>query len=449
MNNGPTAVLNPSDPGDETQRRFRYQHVKTAHYLLSLFDDTEGVEEVFCEHHEDVLIRYRGGQLRAVQIKTREDGRVPLKAIDDEVTKSITRFIETEKAFPNQIERFILGCNCGFWTEEKNGSNLIHLVEEARACTPTKVAKRVADYLKALCPPPPKPPKATAKAAKSGVAPPPPTPPPGPPPEPHDKVVERALAVLQKLYPERGIPLAAMDELLLKSLVQCSLFSMNHTYGDLRAIADRVIAAVYAASAHRHASPKEQYFEICREPSKAHADSIIQGKRFDRKRAEETLRASACSGLNLSPTPFQIDWMPLGTRKLDAKMTAGGLTIDQVNEAVHQKLAAEYVLSSWLMKHGKREANGRYQDLRSAVLTACNEAKQRVVAAATNATPPPPYGSEMLRLARELIQNLHTQANGSLHGLRYDQLLGIAGVLTEECSIWWSDQFTIPEGVTA
>src|SRR5262245_32648194 len=141
MNSSPATVLNASDPGDETQRRYRYQHVKTAHYLLALFDDTEGAEEVFCEHHEDVLIRYHSGQFRAVQIKRREDGKVPLKANDDELTKSIIRFIDTEKAFPNQIERFILGCNCGFWAEEKNGSNLIHLVEEARASTPANIAK--------------------------------------------------------------------------------------------------------------------------------------------------------------------------------------------------------------------------------------------------------------------------------------------------------------------
>ena len=68
MGEPPDKVLNPDDPGDETQKRYRYQAVRACCYILALFDDEEGIQEIFCEHHEDVLVK----ELQALEI----DGRL-------------------------------------------------------------------------------------------------------------------------------------------------------------------------------------------------------------------------------------------------------------------------------------------------------------------------------------------------------------------------------------
>ena len=66
--------------------------------LSSLLDDEAETEEVYCEHHEDVLVKKRGGRFHGVQIKTRFDEAGPHKSTDEEIAGSIKRFIELEMA---------------------------------------------------------------------------------------------------------------------------------------------------------------------------------------------------------------------------------------------------------------------------------------------------------------------------------------------------------------
>jgi hypothetical protein len=68
-------VLSMMDPGDDMQRRLRYQASYGALLCLDLLADEE-IVEIFCEHHEDFLVKKSVGQYVGVQVKTRlpEDG---------------------------------------------------------------------------------------------------------------------------------------------------------------------------------------------------------------------------------------------------------------------------------------------------------------------------------------------------------------------------------------
>lgn len=57
----PEDVIARDDPGDATADRFRFQYTWTTVVCCMLLDDTEDVEEVFCEHHEDVLLKHTDG----------------------------------------------------------------------------------------------------------------------------------------------------------------------------------------------------------------------------------------------------------------------------------------------------------------------------------------------------------------------------------------------------
>jgi hypothetical protein len=443
----PDQKLNPKDPGDETRRRCRYQDVRTACYILALFDDAEGVVEILCEQQEDILVKYLHGKFRGIQIKTRDDGSVPFKAVDEEVVKSLQRFIAEEREFPDQFDQFVLGCNCGFWEEKQNGSNLRHLLAEAKGKTMADVPKKVKDYLKRLCPPPKAPKTSKAKKAAppptddgKGAAPASPNPADIGTQETHDQTLERALRVLQKVVAEPMAPLAGMVELLIAGLARLDFVGQNQTYNDLSAIADGLMGEVFKASSKEHASFKRYYFELCKDPERARTDSLIDWKRFTRARAEEVIRKAFRAKTPLSDgTPFSADNLPDGTRIQQAKMTAGGIVIDDIEEAVQQRQAAEYVLSSWITKYGVSQANAQYQDLRSAVLTEANDAKQRANQGSGQ------YGQAMLKLLKDQIRSLHKNSGDQLHGVRYDQLLGIAGILTEECPLWWSERFELPK----
>jgi hypothetical protein len=50
-----------------------------------LFDDTQDVEEVFCEHHEDVLLKHCDGMFTGHQVKTRESNQPLWKASDSQI----------------------------------------------------------------------------------------------------------------------------------------------------------------------------------------------------------------------------------------------------------------------------------------------------------------------------------------------------------------------------
>jgi hypothetical protein len=449
MSLGPDQVLNPGDPGDDTQRRFRYQAVRACCYILALFDDEEGIEEVFCEHHEDILLKYRSGNFLGVQIKTKLDGSVPVKAGDEEVINSLRRFIEMEKQFPGYFDGYLLASNNGFWRDGKTGSNLQHLLEEAKEKDLKSAGTLVQAFLKKLCPEPQAvKPKSAAKkpkgAGKANKQPPADPPTPGEPGDPHETQLERTMAVLKKLRLELTPPLADMELSLLKALASCPLVGQYHPYSDLLAIANTMIAEVFQASSKEHASCKVQYFAICRDPGKAQVESLIAAKRFARDRADEVIRRGFGHGHRPTvPMPFSANQLPQGTRIQQAKMTAGGIVIDEVDEAVQQRQAAEYAVSTWLSKYGVPRANAKYQDIRSAVLTECNEAKNQAARAGGQ------YGPAMLGLVKERVRALHAKEGSRLHDLRYDQLLGIAGILTEECRLWWSEKFELEEGVGA
>ena len=111
--------LNTADTGDDTQRRFRYQAAYAAIISLDLLDPISEFEEVFCEHHEDILVRKKDHSFVGIQVKTRDSGRDPFKANDPEVIHALKRFVEQSIQYPSQYSRFVLATNYTFWSERK------------------------------------------------------------------------------------------------------------------------------------------------------------------------------------------------------------------------------------------------------------------------------------------------------------------------------------------
>jgi len=71
-------------PGDDIGRRFHYQHTYAAILCCSLLDLGSGCLEIFCEHHEDILMRTARG-FQGLQVKTRNQDGEAWKAIDPAV----------------------------------------------------------------------------------------------------------------------------------------------------------------------------------------------------------------------------------------------------------------------------------------------------------------------------------------------------------------------------
>ena len=60
----------PSDRGDETQERFRYQWAIGVWLLAQSLSGERVIRALWCEHHEDYLLELPTGRYIAVQVKT-------------------------------------------------------------------------------------------------------------------------------------------------------------------------------------------------------------------------------------------------------------------------------------------------------------------------------------------------------------------------------------------
>ncbi|MTJ23067.1 DUF4297 domain-containing protein, partial [Dolichospermum sp. UHCC 0352] len=123
----PAEVIS-QDGGDDTSRRFRYQHTYAAILSLSLLKDKTEISAIYCEHHEDILIQKVNGKCIGIQVKTKEKEQYPFKSYDDQVIQSIRRFIQHELKNPDKFEKYIIAANCGFYDKTNHKNNLAYLL---------------------------------------------------------------------------------------------------------------------------------------------------------------------------------------------------------------------------------------------------------------------------------------------------------------------------------
>jgi hypothetical protein len=109
----PENVLSERDPGDDMQRRLRYQAAYGALLCLECLDN-DSFSEVYCEHHKDFLVRKTSGRYVGVQVKTRATHLGAFRSNDGAVTTALTRFVQLDKEFPSAFETFVLVTNCDF-----------------------------------------------------------------------------------------------------------------------------------------------------------------------------------------------------------------------------------------------------------------------------------------------------------------------------------------------
>lgn len=440
MGGPPDRMLSSGDPGDDTQRRYRYQATHAAVLALSLLDDDADIEEIFCEHHEDILVKRRCNSFIGVQVKTKAEGSPPIKATDEESVRSLQRFILLEAQFPQHFTRFVLGSSCGFWRERKNGSNLPHLLDLAGGTTNGSVPSLLTNYLKKLCP---KRPAGKPKASSNGKADRSRTTDQAQETKTEDsqtELVDRAVAVLAKVHLNTLPSLGDYHASLLAMLPRIPAIG-DRLYTELEALAAALVAAMLQAASLAHDSPKERYISLCLDPSSVHVEETIAGKRITRDRLLGILQMQMAHQPTLCTcNHYSLESLPRGMRVLETKMSAGGISIANINLAKDLKASAEFLLNQWLHKFGRRQAEDRYRHLRTLVLNECQEALDQV------RRPDRPFGPDLLNEVRRRLRARSEAGQDGLFGFSYEHLLGMANVLTEDCSLWWSDEFDLTNG---
>jgi hypothetical protein len=410
----PENVLS-NDPGDETQKRFRYQAVYAAIQSLSLLEGSE-ICSIYCEHHEDILVKRQDKTFVGIQVKTRANGKEPFKANDEDIQKSIKRFYEHDCRFGNSFLRYILAANCGFWHDRKNVTNLQYIIELAEANTDLKnIDTTLKSFISKLY--------SFLNENKALT---------------NEDDYLTLIKFLKKVTLIQSPGLDDIEASLLSKLTQFSNIKdlrIDQVHRITKSLIDKCLNAASLVCD----SPKEGYYSILANPNEEQTKLIIKGKQITKEIILALLREVENDQSLLSTgNSIPLSEMPKGMKKLELKMAAGGISANNIDNIKDLKSSMENQFLTLFYKKGERKTQEQYEHIRILVRNQCQEAHD--LTRIDNEL----FGNKMLIKVRECLHLVYNNKEGcSLFGLRYEHLLGMAGTLTEECKIWWSEEFDI------
>jgi hypothetical protein len=269
----PESVLSNDDPGDDIQRRFRYQNTYAAIISLSLLDEKSEADYIFCEHHEDILVKHKDGTFVGIQVKTGIVHKGPYKAGDEAIINSLKRFIKLESQFRGDFSKYVIAVNNGFWQEKENSSNLPYLLRLAKASiskegvTPDKCLSDLAKKL-----------SSRDETLKPLVL------------NPDGTINNLALKVLSKVRTEDDLPgLNDIETRLLEVLSQFPDIRQRRV-DQVQQLAQKLVHEMCRAASLVNNSPQSLYFYLLPESAEQKTNAIVQGKRITKEKILQILQ---------------------------------------------------------------------------------------------------------------------------------------------------------------
>lgn len=395
----------PRDPGDEVQRRFRYQINYAALKALQMLAPGSAVRSVYCEHLEDVLVEGTNGLFTGIQVKTRELDQPQFRLSDKSVSGALKRFCVRDARYPGQFERFVLATNYVFHDNET--ADDVGAVLDCCRDNPSldglgprhKVRKCLGEFA-----------ESTAMA------------------------VEQVIAALNKVRLEErktGIDQPELD--LVRALGEIETLG-NQSILELQRMADVIRSHIWNVSSLAvDAYVLETHAVV--EDFAGHVEVLrTRRKRLDRE-LMATLTTPAASDHQelLSIREFIArESIPPGLGRMELKMAAGGIGYTDVEQMKDDVASLERTFLGWKEKFGLAEANRRLAHFQYLANRAAREAE------AQTSTGLGAYGQAMLTDLRGRTRVTATGEKDSLFGCRPEHLVGTAGLLSEECKVWWS-----------
>lgn len=396
----PESTVARGDPGDETANRYRFQWTWAAVACCMLLDSTEDVEEVFCEHHEDVLLKHQDGSFTGHQVKTRGDDQPPWKAKDEAVLVACVRFTKLESEYPRKFRRFYFLTNHPFYSAG-NGQDLPHVLKSIKnSATVADLPSMAASWVR--------------KVAR-------------------DAEVTEAVAfvAMSKTVATADLPkLRDAVMRLIDTIAQCWPPAAECSHESVRRAAQALIDECGRASSLGHEQILPAY-TIAADPDEQTATRIA-GKRITLERVQAVLERGRDSMALLEDDPTQYVAPGEGsTNLLHKKLDAGGFSAVSRNSAEELRNKADYLGIKWINQFGKSKGLARYNHVRTSVFS---DAGQAFDATQTEADG---FGPAMREALRRRFRDRRT-AGDQLFDATDDHLEGIAFSLTAQCKVVWS-----------
>ena len=408
----PVAALSRSDPGDQTQRNFRYQHGYGVILLLGGDQSLPPYTAIWCEQHEDFLGERRDGRFDAIQVKTGQPENGPWTWAHDAIRDSVKRFVLLNSKYPDRIGNFLIVSNVQVLdshdADQRHRSPLRLLETVARLLSPAELAtaapadRKAFDALKKHC----------------------------------DCNDDQLFAVLKKLAFLSGPTREGFEAVIAHESLPKHPMCRACTAATLNDIRDHLISRVFQASSLRCDDPARYYSCLQGDGS---MDPRLRAKRIPL--SDVALLIEQAKGV-----PFQfvagVAAPALGTNHqklsiLEQKLVRGDLA-DQVASMQMRALSAEQHLME--LAHIEPDSFGRVLDqLAGIVKGECDEA---LLEASTSGEP---FGRDMLTQVYERLRHVASERPEMVHRQQYECLIGVAGLLTAECIVWWSSKFALED----
>ena len=412
MTREPTpANSSPSeDVGAETGYRFGYQDAWAATLACALIDEPAEFTELFCEHHEDILLKQLDGKFQGIQVKTRQLAGASWKADDEEVFKSLCRFVLLDAQFPNQFSKFVFATNHFF--SSASGKNLPHVLAEAVKATDLASAPTIVKRL------------AKKLAEKT------------------NRSAEEVLSTLKKTNGIADLPkLNDSWKVLRESIIRAYPPAQDAVFHVLKKAASQLVAAVRAASSLEHLDSLPAYLSLLKDAEAVEARRRIEGKLFTPEQVRKALQESLSTSSLLGHTSPEIAVPPDEARnRLEKKLEAGGLSVVSINLATDLSASALHRFLEWCERFGEKEALRRYHHLKTLVLKDCASAHE------DTKNDQEIFGRKMLESLRARLTARTQAGSAAVFDCREEHLEGCAYELTGACKVWWSEPFDLSEG---
>ncbi|MFK4435442.1 dsDNA nuclease domain-containing protein [Paenibacillus sp. RC21] len=400
----PHEVLSETDPGDETQKRFRYQHTYTALVAFQMYNGNLPYKELFCEHHEDILAVKEDGTYHGIQIKTRQITDGAFEIGDSAVINSLTRFVRLLKKFPKRFSKFIIVSNCPFRNDDSGKSlvNLLNQVKKGKSenFTPRDLNKHVQSLI--------------LKSEASMV---------------------EVLSTLAITEVQTGPGMDDIDAKVINDHIGKSKACEGLAIERLRLIHRLLCEKIYGASSKRVENAVKDYSSLIGGNTIVNAEEI-NTKRITKHTVALLVEDNVKGNVFLSTRGSMEGITPSESSQLMRyKLACGLVDVEDIDIMDDLRASAEdYFIENSHRAENKVKYLNEYHQIRKIVTNQSVEAKSRC--RKTDA----PYGTNMLQSIEDRLDDISKNRKEDVFHSPYEILKGLVGVLTNECKIAFSKE---------
>ena len=405
----PLDVMDSDDPGDDTQRRFRYQHAYGVILLAGTISGKLGYRALWCEHHEDLLAEREDSLFDSFLLKTRQPERGHWECNAEALVLSVGRCVELDDLFPGQIATFNFVSNAlHLDSDHPKQIKKSPLLLKRAVLAAADLASVPAPFLTVL--------QQMATSLKADV--------------------EKIFSVWKRLELVSGPGLDDLDAVVAHDHLGAIPSCASHSPARLNALRDELIQKVYSASSISIQDGAKHWIGVT---SPDGLQPRLRAKRITIDDARRVLFGARAVPFRFAPAPtaVQICAASENSDMLEKKMLKGGL-------GAHVEVMRRRTISTeqHLLEMSYQRPNEIEAIMNQLDGVVHGEATDAQLEASAKGTV---YGEEMLRLLSVRLRKRASENPGTIFGQEYECLMGFAGSLTNECKVWWSPPFDVSQ----